>query len=163
MWEILGGLLVGCAVSGVVPLVNAELLVVGAAVAVPGIGVPAVAAVSTLGQMLAKALLFALARLAPSRLPARARAALERATAAVTARGGAAGSVVFASAAVGIPPFYGVSLACGALRMPARTFLVTGTAGRALRFGALAGAARLLGSEVGELLAADLVSLLRGA
>ncbi len=32
MWEILGGLLLGTAASGILPLVNAELLVVGVGV-----------------------------------------------------------------------------------------------------------------------------------
>ena len=146
MWEILGGLLVGSAVSGIVPLVNAELLVAGAAVAAPGIGVPLVAAVSTVGQMVSKTLLFVLARWAPSRLPLKARAALSRASDAVTRRGGAAGSLVFTSALVGLPPFYGVSLAAGALGMRLRSFVVSGGVGRLVRFGALAWAARYAGA-----------------
>jgi len=143
---ILGGLLVGTVISGIVPVVNAELLVAGAAVAAPGVGVPVVAAVSALGQMVSKTLLFALARWAPARLPVKARAALERAALAVERRGGAAGSMVFASAAVGLPPFYGVSLAAGALGMRLRTFVVSGGLGRLLRFGALAWAARYVGA-----------------
>ena len=145
MWEILGGLLIGTAVSGIVPLINAELLVVGAAVAAPGVGVPLVVAVSTAGQMATKTLLYGLARWAPGRLPGRARAVLERACEAVAARGGAASSLVFASAAVGVPPFYGVSLAAGALGMRLRTFLLSGSMGRLVRFGALAWGARLVG------------------
>lgn len=146
MWEIMGGLLIGTVVSGVVPLVNAELLVAGAAVAAPGIGVPVVAAVSTVGQMVSKTMLFAVARWAPGRLPARAQATLERASRAVARRGGAAGSLVFASAAVGLPPFYGVSLAAGAVGMRLRTFVVSGGMGRLVRFGALAWAARYVGA-----------------
>lgn len=92
MWEILGALLIGTAISGIVPIVNAELLVVTAAVAVPAVGVPLVALVSTAGQMITKTLLFALARWAPSRLPAKGRAAMDRAAAAVSTREGSAGS-----------------------------------------------------------------------
>ena len=145
MWEILGGLLIGTAVSGILPLINAELLVVGAAVAAPGVGVPLVVAVSTVGQMATKTLLYGLARWAPGRLPRKARAALDRASEAVSARGGAASSLVFASAVVGVPPFYGVSLAAGALRMRLRTFVLSGSMGRLVRFGALAWGARLIG------------------
>lgn len=164
MWEILGSLLIGCVVSGVVPVVNAELLVVAAAVAVPAVGIPGVVLASTGGQMLGKTLLFGLARWAPGRLPARARRRLDRAVTSVSARGGAAGSLVFASAAVGFPPFYGVSLAGGALGMRTRTFLLTGTAGRALRFAAIAWAAHALGVGTAELLATDfLATLLPGA
>jgi membrane protein YqaA with SNARE-associated domain len=152
MWEILGGLLVGTAVSGVLPLVNAEILIVAAAAAVPGAGVPLVVAVSTLGQMLTKTGLFALARWAPSRLPERAKKKLDRAATAVSERGGAAGSFVFMSAALGIPPFYGTSLACGALGMRLPTFVVTGTAGRAIRFGAFAWAGHRFGGSAIELI-----------
>jgi len=146
MWEILGGLLVGTVVSGVVPVVNAELLVAGAAVAAPAVGVPLVAAVSTVGQMISKTLLFSLARWAPGRLPEKARTALERAAQAVERRGGTASTLVFTSAAVGLPPFYGVSLAAGALGMRLRTFVFSGGIGRLLRFGALAWAARWVGA-----------------
>lgn len=142
MWEILGGLIVATAVSGVIPLVNAELVVVGAAVAVPAVGVPLVAAFSTLGQMSTKTTLFVLARWAPSKLPGRARTAVARATASVERRGGALSSLVFASAATGLPPFYGVSLATGALGMPVARFVLAGGLGRFLRFGALAWLAR---------------------
>ncbi len=148
MSEVLLGLLIGTAVSGVVPLVNAELLVVGATLAAPGIGVPLLAAVSTAGQMVTKTALFALARWAPSRLPAKARSVLDRASRVVAERGGAAGSVVFASAATGLPPFYGVSLAAGALGMNPRSFVVSGSVGRVLRFGAVAWAARFVGGGV---------------
>lgn len=145
MWEILGGLLVGCAVSGVLPLVNAELLVAGAALAAPGIGVPLVAAVSAAGQMITKTALFGLARWAPSRLPEKGRSALARASAALERRGSAVGSLVFTSAAVGLPPFYGVSLAAGALGMRTRSFVLSGGAGRLVRFGVLAWVARHVG------------------
>lgn len=146
MWEILAGLGVGCVVSGVVPLVNAELLVVAAAIAVPTPAIPLVVMVATFGQMLTKTLLFEIARRAPARLPARARAALDRAVDRVRDRQATAGSLVFASAASGIPPFYGVSLAGGALGIRMQTFLVTGAAGRALRFGVIAWAAHSVGS-----------------
>lgn len=155
MWEVLGSLLIGCVVSGVLPLVNAELLVVAAAVAVPAVGLPLVVAASTVGQMVSKAVLFVLARRAPQHLPARARRRLDRAVSAISHRGGAAGSLVFASAAAGFPPFYGVSLAGGALGMRTATFLLNGTAGRALRFGALAWVAHYVGAAAAERWASD--------
>ena len=142
MLETLGALIVATAVSGVIPLVNAELVVVGAAAALPAVGVPLVAAVSTVGQMSTKTTLFALARWAPAKLPDRARAVVGRAAASVERRGGAMSSVVFASAAIGVPPFYGVSLASGALRMPMARFVLVGGLGRFLRFGTLACLAR---------------------
>lgn len=145
MWEVLGGLLVASAVSGVVPLVNAELLVVTAAAALPAIAMPLVAVASTLGQMSTKFTLFALARWAPSRLPETARRRLDRASGPLAARGGAVWSLVFASAATGIPPFYGVSLAAGTLGIRPFSFITGGSCGRLVRFGALA----WLGGRIG--------------
>jgi len=145
MFEILLALLIASAVSGVVPVVNAELLVVAAAAAVPAVGLPLVAAVSTAGQMSTKTALFVVARWAPHRLPVRARAALDRAGAAVEDRGGAASSVVFASAATGLPPFFGVSLASGALGMRLSRFVTAGSLGRFARFSVLAALGRVLG------------------
>jgi len=52
--EILIGLLIGTAVSDVVPLINAELLVAGVVVAAPHVGVPAIALVAAAGQMFTK-------------------------------------------------------------------------------------------------------------
>lgn len=163
MLEILGALLFGCVVSGVVPLVNAELLVVAAAVAVPPAALPLVVVASTVGQMVSKTLLFGLARWAPAKLPDRATARLDRAVEAVRERGGTAGTLLFASALVGLPPFYGLSLAAGVLGMPLPLFLATGTSGRALRFAGIAWSAHYLGAGTAELLADDMIAaVLRG-
>lgn len=146
MFEILGGLLIATAISGIVPIVNAEILVVAAAVTLPAAGVPLVALASTIGQMSTKTSLFAVARWAPSRLPAKARNALDRAAGAVSRREGAASGLVFTSAATGLPPFYGVSLATGALGMRLSTFVLAGSTGRFVRFGLLAWLGRAMGA-----------------
>jgi membrane protein YqaA with SNARE-associated domain len=153
MWEVLAGLLVGTAASGIIPLVNAELLVIGVVIAAPEIGIPLVAAVSTTGQMASKTLLFSFARWAPGRLGGKARAALDKAASAVAARGGAANSVVFTSAVTGVPPFYGMSLAAGALGMRLPSFVVSGASGRLVRFALIAWTARYVGGEAVETLA----------
>jgi membrane protein YqaA with SNARE-associated domain len=147
MWEVLAGLLIGTAASGIIPLINAELLVIGVVVAAPEIGIPLVAAVSTTGQMCSKTVLFSVARWAPARLRGKARAALDRASGAVAKRGGAAGSLVFTSAFTGVPPFYGMSLAAGALGMRLSSFVLSGGAGRLVRFALIAWTARYVGGE----------------
>lgn len=154
MVEILVGLILATAVSGIVPVVNAELLVVTAAAALPAVGVPLVALASTLGQMSTKFSLFALARWAPSRLPAKAERALDRAARPLRERDGAVSGIVFTSAATGIPPFYGISLAAGALGMRTSSFLASGSLGRLVRFAALAWIGRELGSEAVEVMGA---------
>ena len=159
MVEILVGLFAATAVSGIVPLVNAELLVLAAAAAVPAAGVPLVALVSTVGQMVTKGVLFGLARWAPGRLPQRAQEALEKPCAAVRERGKTVGTLMFTSAATGIPPFYGVSLAAGAVGVNLAGFLITGSLGRFVRFGVLAWLGHTLGEEAADLLASSSFSL----
>jgi membrane protein YqaA with SNARE-associated domain len=153
MLDILAGLLVASAVSGVVPVVNAELLVVSAAVALPALGVPIVALVSTIGQMCTKTSLFAVARWAPSRLPTKGREAIDRMRSRLERREGGVGSLVLLSAATGIPPFYGVSLATGALGMRLSSFVLAGSLGRLVRFGVLAALGRKVGARALDALA----------
>ena len=43
-------------------------------------------------------------------------------------------AVVAVSSLTGLPPFYGVSLAAGAVRLPLASFLLVGTVGRIVRF-----------------------------
>lgn len=162
MLEILGGLLLATAVSGILPIVNAELLVVTAAAALPAVGVPLVALASTVGQMSTKFSLFAAARWAPSRLPGKAKRALERAGEPIRERDGAVSSLVFTSAATGIPPFYGVSLAAGAFGVKPWSFLASGSAGRLLRFGVLAWLGQKVGSEALELFAGVIPPVMGG-
>lgn len=145
MLELLSGLLFASVVSGVVPVVNAELLVLAAAATMPLVGVPVIAAVSTFGQMISKTALFAMARWAPARLPRKAHDALARASGAVDRRPRALWSLVFASAVTGLPPFYGTSLASGAVGMSLGRFVTAGSLGRFLRFGALAWAGTAVG------------------
>jgi membrane protein YqaA with SNARE-associated domain len=150
MLEVWSGLFLGSIVSGLIPFINSEILVVGVAVLVPSGAIPVVAVVAGVGQMMAKVLLYGLARWAPSRLPERAKSKLQRASDRVRERGGATGSVILASAAVGWPPFYGVSLVAGALRVSLGAFVILGLLGRTVRFGALAWAARTVGSEAAQ-------------
>ncbi len=150
--EMIAGLFVGTLVSGVVPVVNAELLVVAAAGAtapgawLPGAGV--VALVSAAGQMISKTLLFGLARNAPSRLPTRARAALAGASVRATGAPSALWMSILMSAATGFPPFYGTSLAAGALGVRTRIFVSSGFLGRFVRFGVLAAGAGAAGARL---------------
>jgi len=150
--ETIGGLFLGTLVSGVVPLVNAELLVVAAAGAaaaggwLPSAGV--VALVSAAGQMTSKTALFGLARRAPSRLPRRAQAIIAKVTARASSAPAAVWTSILASAATGVPPFYGTSIAAGALGVRAATFVAFGFLGRLTRFGVLALGAGAAGARL---------------
>ena len=122
----------GAVVSSLVPLVNAELLLIGFALASPA-AAPLLVVVMAAGQMVGKSILFlGGGRLTPARLEAGlARWRLDGRTRRVRA------PLVGISAFTGLPPFYLVSIAAPALGVSFRTFLALGLAGRLLRFGAL--------------------------
>lgn len=122
----------GALVSSLVPLVNAELLLLGLSLATPA-AAPLLVVVTAAGQMVGKSALFLTGgRLTRSALESRlARWRLDGRT----SRAGA--PLIGLSAFAGLPPFYLVSVAAPALGVRFRTFLVVGLAGRLLRFGFL--------------------------
>src|SRR5512143_3294299 len=120
--------------SGLVPFVNMEAYLIGAAALLPGAPPLVVVVAAALGQMAAKALLFLGGRGLVS-LPSRLR---QRASAASARLGGRRPpALVFTSALTGLPPFYLVSVAAGLLGFRPGPFLLAGFAGRLLRFGAV--------------------------
>lgn len=129
-------------VSGVVPIVNAELYLVGVVLAVGGIPEALILAVLVAaGQMVAKAMLYQTARgatnLGRSHTTGFA-AKLDRARTMVERWRNKPLGVTFVSASLGLPPFYIVSLVAGMLQVRFRAFLFIGLAGRTLRFGIIA-------------------------
>lgn len=133
MGTLIGGAFLSSVISGLVPLVNGEVVVAGAALAAtPDARLPLLAACAA-GQMLAKTCLYGLARWSPERLPRRARQSLARARQVRLSRRSAA-LVVLASACIGLPPFYVVTLAAGALRIPPALFVIAGTSGIVARY-----------------------------
>ena len=125
------------------------MVVAGAAVAAPPGYVIPVIAVCSIGQMLAKVGLYAGMRWLPERLPAKATARLERASEKVKKLEQAGLTLVLISAIVGLPPFYLISLAAGAMRLNLAGFIaVTGTVGRVVRFAIIAYAAVAAGNVI---------------
>ena len=126
-----------CFVSGFVPLVNSEAYLLSvSAISSPASALPLTLA-ATLGQMTAKTLLYCSGR-GLMRLPAgRYRARVDSTRARLDSNRGRAGAFMFVSAFAGLPPFYVVSLAAGALRLRFSHFLAAGVSGRFLRFGLL--------------------------
>ena len=140
-----GSLVVGL-VSGLVPVINTEAYLLAVAAFAPSDRLLPVVVLTTLGQMIAKSLLYLAGSGAMSSRFLGARAArlaevknrLEEAPTGVAA-------LVFASASAGWPPFYLVSLAAGSLRYSLARFLLVGGSGRLIRFAALVAVARFLG------------------
>jgi membrane protein YqaA with SNARE-associated domain len=102
--------------------------------------------VATLGHMAAKTLVYLGSRGTTPLVTPRQRAGLERVSALLLRRRRLQVLTVLLSAVGGLPPFYLVTVCCGALRLPLRDFLVAGTVGRGVRFGALALLPRLIGA-----------------
>jgi membrane protein YqaA with SNARE-associated domain len=144
---LLGGSLTVGVVSGLVPLLNTEAYLLAVSAWAPREALLPAVVLTTLGQMLAKALLYlAGSRGASPRLLGRRGARLGQLKARLErARTGAA-ALVFASATTGVPPFYLVSVAAGSLGWSLARFLLVGGSGRLLRFAAIVAVPRLLGA-----------------
>lgn len=141
---ILMGAAVGCAVGTILPWINTELVLLGAAVAMPSTGLPALVAVCVVARMIATVTLYGVTRWAPDRLPRRAREALGRAEQYRRRRGLLAAAVFFGSS-LSVPPFYLVTLASGLVRVPFAVFALAGLSGTAVRYGLLVWLARAVG------------------
>jgi membrane protein YqaA with SNARE-associated domain len=96
------------------------------------------------GHMVGKALLYYASRNAARSIPQRYEGRVE------AARRGLLGSqpiqfaTIAASSVAGVPPFYVVTVLCGALHVPAAAFLILATIGRAVRFAALVALANIV-------------------
>jgi membrane protein YqaA with SNARE-associated domain len=121
-------------VSGFIPLVNIEAYLITAMVVGGGPSWLPIVVACTLGQMLAKSLIYfsglGLLRLPFKRHPRRLLEIEEW----LRQREHHAGAALFISALVGFPPFYILSLLAGTLRIPFGLFLASGLPGRFLRF-----------------------------
>lgn len=147
-----GGVVVGtflmCAVGGVLPWVSSEIVLTGAVLLVAPPEIAILVAAAAAGQMLAKTVVYGLARWAPERLPRKAREALSRGD--VVGRSRTATSLaLLASSSLGLPPFYLTTLAAGVLRVPLAVFAAAGLAGTLLRYTAFALGATLVASGTG--------------
>lgn len=142
--SVLVGAAAVCLAGGIMPWVNSEIAVVGAAALLPATAVPLLVALCTAGQMAAKCGLYGVTRWAPERLPERGRRLIGRAER-YRDRRRLLGLAVFTGALVAVPPFYLVTLACGVLRVPFALFALAGIAGTATRYGLLVWATAALG------------------
>lgn len=122
-------------ISGFVPVVNIEVYLVWVAAFTPrSQGLP-IAILATLGQMTAKTLMYlggAGILKITLRKPEEKMAAVQKKFESWKNR---TSLFIFLSAFLGVPPFYLVSVASGALKIKLPRFLITGLAGRFLRFG----------------------------
>lgn len=134
-----GTLAVGV-LSGLVPIVNGELYLIGV-VLLTGEVWPAIllAGLVAVGQMIAKVVLYKAAHGAgnvgkDSKLGKK----IEKWRAKIDKWQDKPLAITFVSALTGLPPFYVITLIAGALGVRFRTFMILGIIGRLIRFVAIA-------------------------
>ena len=133
------GTLVVCFLAGLIPLINAEVFLVGISIWVVKRPeqLPAIIILAAVGQMLAKVILY-YAGMGMFEMPTgRWKAKIEKARAYMTRWEGKPYFVYAASASLGLPPLYLTTFAAGAMRINFTLFCLIGLAGRLARFGLL--------------------------
>jgi membrane protein YqaA with SNARE-associated domain len=133
-WGVVAGTFLFSLASGIIPVLNVEAYLLSVSALAPGATLTPVVAAAAAGQMAAKSLLYLSGR-GLLRLPVRrAREQVERMAARLASYRGGSSMLVLVSSVTGIPPFYGVSVAAGALRLRFLAFFAMGSAGRLVRF-----------------------------
>jgi membrane protein YqaA with SNARE-associated domain len=141
---ILVSAFVVCMASAVFPFINTEAYVLFlSAVAPRHLLVPAVL-IATLGHMIGKSSMFFAGRGLKRMSSERLQRKLVEVTQRLERWRGSSSLLMFASAVGGIPPFYVVSVAAGALRLNFAAFFVAGYLGRLIRFALVAGIPQLV-------------------
>jgi membrane protein YqaA with SNARE-associated domain len=126
-----------CIISALIPLVNAELVLLGAVAYAPsGMALP-LAGAATLGQMVGKVAMYFVGRGA-LRLPgARVKTVMAKAEARLEKKQGMENAIYCTSAFLGIPPYYLVAVTSGMVHYPLPRFVALGLLGRFARFAIL--------------------------
>ena len=139
LWFVVAACYPLALLSAVVPWVNAEFVLLSALAVVDGpLAAAAVALVITAGQMSGKAVMFCAARRGGKTWQRRLEPAVNRWRLRLEGSPRSALCLVFVSATIGIPPFYFVSIAAGALGVAFSRFLAVGTIGRLVHFSTVA-------------------------
>jgi membrane protein YqaA with SNARE-associated domain len=127
--------LVAGVLSGLVPIVNSELYLIGAVLVTGDTPTALVlAGILAVGQMAAKAVLYQIARGSVKTGTGRFARGLEKAKSKIERWRTKPLMVAFVSSVTGLPPFYLVSLVAGLLEIRFVTFLWIGLTGRLIRF-----------------------------
>lgn len=133
-----------CFISGFLPIVNAELVVIGAAAIAGNDAVFKIGVISAFGQMLAKSLLYFAGRGVVKIPLGKYEPKLHQTQERMKNWKGGPDTLNFVSAFVGFPPFYAISILAGIIKFNFIRFFASGLLGRTLRFGLLAYSPSLL-------------------
>ena len=130
----LAALLVLAIISGFNPLFNVEIPVLAIAWHYKNAPLLVLSLVATLGQMIAKTVLFYIGKHSKRLFSERYRKIIDKWHRWCDRHHLIKHGLTFCSALIGIPPFYIVSILLGVIRSPVWMLLVWGTLGRFLRF-----------------------------
>jgi membrane protein YqaA with SNARE-associated domain len=124
--------------SAVFPWMSAEVIVLALpALAPTRPGLVGLLLAATAGQMAGKCIVYWVGRRGARHSSPRVKHAIDRWRDRLANWKAGPMGLVFLSSTVGLPPFFVVTAMAGALRVDFLRFLVAGTAGRLVRFGAL--------------------------
>ncbi|HET9984500.1 MAG TPA: hypothetical protein VFQ38_12960 [Longimicrobiales bacterium] len=127
----------GSLAGSIVPIISSEAILLGLAATAPAALATPILVLAVLGQMVGKTAFFMAGR-GVFRLPKGKRwERVNDVAARLEKRRGLAGAILFASALAGVPPFFLMPVACGMIGLSFPLFLLLGTAGRLVRFGAI--------------------------
>jgi len=128
------GTFVLCFLSAIIPLIHAELYLITVSALSPPAGLPVLALLAALGQMLGKCVMY-LSGMGILKIPQRRfQAAMARYQEKVTRWRQKPDILIFVSSFTGLPPFFFISILAGTMRIPFARFWVVGFVGRLLRF-----------------------------
>lgn len=136
---IYGATLIVAALSGVVPLINAEIYLVAVALAMKSVPLAIILGVIVaLGQMVAKIGIYQASKGLTTKSSPKIQAKLDKAHAVMAKWKDKPMLLIFVSAVVGLPPFFLVAIVAGMLRMNFKKFMILGFIGRTIRFVSIA-------------------------
>jgi len=145
IWWIAAGCYTLAVVSAVVPWVNAEVMMLSAVpLAGSSMQLAVLVALVTLGQMTGKTIIYWTSRNATRPRAPRLQNAIEGWREHLQRHPRSALGIVLVSSIIGLPPFYIVSIAAGALNVAFGRFFAVGAAGRLVHFAVLAFVPRLV-------------------
>ena len=134
---IYGATLVVAALSGFIPVINAEVYLVAVTLSQRSVPLAIVLGlIVAIGQMTAKVGIYKASSGAANKAKGseKIQAKLDKAQALMSRWKDKPFLLVFVSAVFGIPPFFIVSVLAGMLKLSFKKFLVLGTIGRTMRF-----------------------------
>ena len=141
---LIGATLGLCAASAVIPIINGELVLLGAVATMPEAIVPLVL-VAAVGQMIGKCVMYGagagvvtLAEKKDEKKKKTLTRYIERYREKFESHPRSAAALVLVSSSVGLPPFYVISLLAGAFRFGFWRFAILGLIGRTARFAVIA-------------------------